>query len=85
MGLQLGTGSPESRFYIRRHFHTGCVGSSILAPSPRQVATASEFRQANPFVLTWRCLDRDLKPAHTVTCSGVTDRLGPIIACNSLN
>jgi hypothetical protein len=30
-GLQLGTGSPESTFHIRRRFHTGCVESSILA------------------------------------------------------
>jgi hypothetical protein len=44
MGLQPGTGSPESRFQIRHRFHAGGV-----------------------------------------VCSGVTNDLSPIIACNSLN
>jgi hypothetical protein len=69
MGLQLGTGSPESTFPIRRRFHTGCVVSSILAALSEAVATAFEFRQASPFPLAFGIvpLDLDLKPAHTVT------------------
>jgi hypothetical protein len=68
MGLQPGTGSPESTFQIRRHFHTGCVGSSILASLSEAGGNGlSDFAKQAPSPRLASSLDRDLKRAHTVT------------------
>jgi hypothetical protein len=84
-GFSLGR-EPENTFHVRRRFHTGCVGSSILASLSEAGGNGLNFAKQAPSPHLTSSFDRGLKRTHAVAYAiGKPIGLGPIVFCNSLN